>query len=61
MENGNQCALCGNPITEAEATIDHIRPLSRGGEDIAQNMQLTHRDCNSLKGNQCLLSTKEEL
>lgn len=31
-------------------TIDHIVPLSVGGEHSMSNCQLAHRICNSLKG-----------
>ena len=32
------------------ATIDHIIPLSRGGNDTRANVQLCHAACNSEKG-----------
>jgi 5-methylcytosine-specific restriction endonuclease McrA len=32
-----------------DATIDHIIPLSRGGQDTIDNMQLAHDGCNQLK------------
>jgi 5-methylcytosine-specific restriction endonuclease McrA len=34
-----------------EATIDHIIPLSLGGQDTPQNMQVSHESCNMKKGN----------
>lgn len=30
---------------------DHIVPISKGGKDGNSNKQLTHAECNSLKGN----------
>lgn len=30
-------------------TFDHIIPLSRGGADERENLQLAHRDCNLKK------------
>jgi 5-methylcytosine-specific restriction protein A len=35
--DGWTCAKCGRLVTEAEAELDHIKPLSRGG---------THDDAN---------------
>lgn len=29
---------------------DHIVPLSKGGTNTAANLQLTHRECNRVKG-----------
>lgn len=50
--DGNICALCIEPILHMkDATIDHIIPLSRGGADTLENMQITHSKCNRQKGN----------
>ncbi|MBR9834336.1 MAG: HNH endonuclease [Alphaproteobacteria bacterium] len=32
------------------ATLDHIRPKSKGGSDAEDNLQLAHARCNKLKG-----------
>jgi 5-methylcytosine-specific restriction endonuclease McrA len=38
-------------VPEALApTIDHVVPVSRGGDDIKANVQLAHFRCNSVKG-----------
>lgn len=56
--DGNLCRLCDTEIDLAlarnsrfGATIDHIVPLSLGGLDDIENMQLAHWICNIKKGN----------
>lgn len=34
-----------------DVTLDHIVPLSKGGEDSYDNTQATHYRCNKKKGN----------
>lgn len=49
---GAICGICGKPITDMkDCTIDHIRPLSKGGMSTIENCQLAHSRCNLLKGN----------
>lgn len=36
-------SACGNPYSKFFPTIDHIRPLSRGGCDILANIIICHR------------------
>lgn len=45
--DGYQCAECG---TVEDLTIDHIVPLSKGGTDELNNLQLLCRQHNSAKG-----------
>ncbi len=52
------CQLCGTPIDSriewpapASPSIDHIIPISLGGEHIVENLQAAHLGCNSRKGN----------
>ena len=46
------CPLCNKKIFDIDEThIDHIKPISKGGEDIIANMQITHSSCNLSKGN----------
>lgn len=47
-ESGYRCAYCG--ISLPDMTIDHVVPLSRGGEHVLQNMVCACSDCNSEKG-----------
>ena len=45
------CAGCNVMFPFRNFTIDHIVPLSRGGTDHLENLQLLCGACNSLKGN----------
>ena len=56
------CQICGLPVHPTkgvdnswDGTIDHIVPLSVGGEHSMANCQLAHRICNSIK---CQASTE---
>jgi len=43
------CQLCWDPVG-VDFHIDHILPLSKGGEHSYKNTQLTHPQCNLSKG-----------
>jgi hypothetical protein len=43
------CPLCFQPMGRRK-TIDHIFPKSKGGTDNLNNLQFTHKRCNSIKG-----------
>lgn len=50
------CQICGKRVNKdvkwphpKSPSIDHIIPLSQGGEHIKTNVQLAHLDCNNLK------------
>lgn len=60
-----KCAICGCEVDPADTwvnvngatcygrkypTVDHIVPLSLGGTDTLDNVQLTCKRCNSSKG-----------
>lgn len=48
---GAVCGLCGKPIKNMKhCTIDHIIPLSKGGQTTLENCQLAHVWCNKKKG-----------
>ena len=42
-------SACGNPDSKFHPTLDHIRPLSKGGEDIEGNIEICHRLTNEEK------------
>ena len=46
-----KCELCGRSILMEDMTIDHIKPLSLGGEDDVENLACTCFGCNTFKGN----------
>ena len=42
-------SACGNPNSQYHPTLDHIRPLSKGGKDEKDNIEICHRDTNAEK------------
>ncbi|MEI9478326.1 MAG: HNH endonuclease [Deltaproteobacteria bacterium] len=49
--HGFRCAYCGRPFSESlRATQDHVIPLSRGGNRVAENVVPAYGPCNSSKG-----------
>ena len=58
---GSDCSICGEDIdvllprtSKRGATIDHIIPLSKGGTDEFDNLQLAHWICNNWKADRIL-------
>ncbi len=45
-----RCALTGEPLTPKTAVLDHIVPLSRGGEHSLENAQVVADWVNKAKG-----------
>lgn len=43
------CRYCGEAVTTATATLDHIVPQSCGGPSTPENLTTTCRTCNSIK------------
>lgn len=50
IEQDGKCSLCGQPVTVDSGNLDHDRPFSKGGENYAFNLTLTHFECNTKKG-----------
>jgi hypothetical protein len=49
-----RCQMCGVTAKDgATLEIDHIHPVSRGGTNEPDNLQVLCRDCNAGKGAQC--------
>ena len=49
LESGGRCAWCGEALLHQPLEIDHIMPLSRGGDNTAENLAVTCPDCNRRK------------
>jgi 5-methylcytosine-specific restriction endonuclease McrA len=41
------CWVCGEPVAQADATLEHIKPLSDGGSSHLENLAISHGACNS--------------
>lgn len=55
--DGHRCRICGGGVRMARLwpdpwspSIDHIRALSRGGDDTPANVRLAHLRCNVRRG-----------
>lgn len=65
LRDNNICKICGKPVNwndkreinglvlcgNSYPSIDHIKPVSKGGVHSWDNVQLAHRLCNALKSN----------
>jgi len=47
---GLQCKYCTKVLTYRNIACDHIVPLSKGGDSVADNLQLICKSCNMRKG-----------
>jgi 5-methylcytosine-specific restriction endonuclease McrA len=45
------CLYCGNHFHRHELTRDHVHPVSRGGQDVWENVVSACTHCNLRKGN----------
>jgi 5-methylcytosine-specific restriction endonuclease McrA len=49
MDDG-VCGICGSDVDPFEFHMDHVVPVSRGGDHSYANMQVAHPSCNKGKG-----------
>jgi hypothetical protein len=48
---GRSCWLCGRGIADGDIiSIDHVRPLSKGGSNKIHNLRPSHVRCNQKRG-----------
>ncbi len=52
---GLRCQGCGQPKSQNDLEVDHIKPKSAGGPDVIQNRTLLCGPCNQLKGDELTL------
>ena len=50
-ESGGRCALCGATKKERPLQVDHIKPRSKGGKTVYENLQVLCSKCNPAKSN----------
>lgn len=48
---GNKCARCGKKLTLTTLTMDHVIPISKGGENVQENLVALCQPCNLKKAN----------
>ncbi len=51
MRDGNKCQLCGITVTGENIHFDHIKPWSKGGETVLENLRILCAPHNLAKGN----------
>jgi 5-methylcytosine-specific restriction endonuclease McrA len=51
MRDGNRCKLCGITVTGENIHFDHIKPWSKGGETVLENLQVLCAEHNLAKSN----------
>ena len=50
------CPGCERPKYQEDFDLDHITPLTKGGQDVDDNIQMLCHSCNILKGNRLTMS-----
>lgn len=51
--DGGVCYLCQTQVNE-DWEIEHINPISRGGDDIVANVAVSHKICNRIKASKII-------
>ncbi|MDE2118063.1 MAG: HNH endonuclease, partial [Betaproteobacteria bacterium] len=49
--DGYKCHYCGKQLTRFSATLDHIQPVSKGGDNSFENLVTACLHCNAERGN----------
>jgi len=61
MARDRVCLYCGLPVSNADASIEHIVPKRQGGVTRWTNCCLAHKRCNNRKGGRSLAQAKMQL
>jgi len=54
------CKYCGKQLTRFTATLDHIQPVSQGGDNSAENLVTACLHCNSKRGSRPVMDIISE-
>ena len=54
------CYLCNKSITFGQDSIEHTIPISKGGSNAIDNLNIAHRKCNFSKGKKTLEEYKQQ-
>jgi len=54
------CTYCGKQLTRFTATLDHVQPVSKGGDNSFDNLVTACLLCNSRRGNRPVMDIIEE-
>ena len=64
--DGWVCGICNEPVDKKlvwpdprSKSLDHVKPLSKGGHHVLSNVQLAHLECNVRKGDEFSLEVDE--
>ena len=61
LRDAGCCQYCKKEIRLSEATVDHVLPKSKGGQNNWENVALACAKCNQKKGNRLLENTSFKL
>lgn len=54
LRDNKKCAYCGKLLVYEQSTVDHVIPTCRGGKDKWNNVVISCKKCNNLKGDKYL-------
>lgn len=57
--DGLSCYLCDKKLTEKSAIVEHLIPLSRGGNHKPENVKISCAKCNNMKHNKTVTEYKK--
>ena len=49
-----KCILCGDRMEFKDSSLEHLLPLSRGGDNSLENLDIAHFNCNRQKNSKTL-------
>lgn len=53
--DGYKCHYCSKQLTRFSATLDHIQPISKGGDNSFDNLITACLHCNAQRGNKAIM------